>query len=121
MTNTTFLTTTTTTMGPTATGHATVSSIDQTDLERFLDDTAHRIDAEGTHGEAATLEWMAAITRTMCPGAAAALADWDGSEIARLRAFGMVHGVLVRQLRSVRHDVQAIVGAMPVVPAGVAA
>ena len=34
------------------------------------------------------------------PGAAEALVDWGGSEIARLRAFGIVHGVVVRDLGS---------------------
>ena len=34
--------------------------------------------------------------RRVCPGAAAALVDWGGAEIARLRAFGIVHGVVLR-------------------------
>jgi hypothetical protein len=47
------------------------------------------------------LEALAAAARTLCPGAAAALVDWEGPEIARLRAFGIVHGALLRDLVSV--------------------
>ena len=33
--------------------------------------------------------------RWSAPGAAAALVDWEGSETARLRAFGVLHGVVL--------------------------
>lgn len=68
------------------------------ELTEILSRTADRIVVEGTHAEARTLHTMAAAARDLCPGAAAALVDWDGSEIARLRAFGIVHGVLLRDL-----------------------
>jgi hypothetical protein len=32
------------------------------------------------------------------PGAAAALIDWNGSEVARQRAFGVAHGVVMGEL-----------------------
>ena len=41
---------------------------------------------------------MADAVRRVSPGAASALVDWDGAEIARLRAFGIVHGIVVRDL-----------------------
>ncbi len=46
--------------------------------------------------ESRILEAMSAAAGEVCPGAAAALVDWSGSEIARLRAFGVVHGVVLR-------------------------
>lgn len=67
-------------------------------LESILDQTAERIVESGTRTEAATLCAMSAATRHLSPGAAAALVDWDGSEPARLRAFGIVHGVVLRDL-----------------------
>ena len=68
------------------------------ELMEILDRTAHRIVANGTPTEARTLQAMAAATQDVCSGAAAALVDWKGSEIARLRAFGIVHGVVLRDL-----------------------
>ncbi len=47
---------------------------------------------------------MANVAMTLMPGASAALIDWDGSEVARLRSFGLMHGVLLRDLPS---DAQA--------------
>lgn len=63
-----------------------------TTLDRVADDIAER----GTATELWVLDALAAAARDLCPGAAAALADWEGSEVARLRAFGIVHGVLLR-------------------------
>ena len=68
------------------------------ELMEILDRTAYRIVGDGTRTRSRTLEAMAAATRELRPGAAAALVDWDGSEIARLRAFGIVHGVVLRHL-----------------------
>src|SRR4051812_20544910 len=65
------------------------------ELENFLDRMAQSIVDHGTHAQRWALEAMAAVTRDTCPGAAAALVDWNGSEIARLRAFGIVHGVVL--------------------------
>ncbi len=69
-----------------------------TELMDMLDRTADRIVAGGTRTRSRTLRAMEAATRALCPGAAAALVDWNGSEIARLRAFGIVHGVVLRDL-----------------------
>ena len=68
------------------------------DLMEILDRTAYCIVDDGTPTRSRTLQAMAAATRDLCPGAAAALVDWDGSEIARLRAFGILHGVVLRDL-----------------------
>lgn len=68
------------------------------ELMEILSRTADRIVVDGTRAEAHTLHTMEAAARDLCPGAAAALVDWNGSEIARLRAFGIVHGVLLRDL-----------------------
>ncbi|MHA7296816.1 hypothetical protein [Pseudarthrobacter sp. MDT3-1] len=68
------------------------------ELNTFITLTADRIVAEGTQRDRRTLEMMASAVQPFAPGAAAALNDWDGSEVARLRAFGIVHGVLVREL-----------------------
>lgn len=74
------------------------------DLEQILESTAHRIAAHGTQSEATMLETLACTGRTLCPGAAEALVDWNGSEITRLRAFGIVHGALLRQVDSAGPD-----------------
>jgi hypothetical protein len=68
------------------------------ELNTFLNLTAERIVAEGTGAERRALDIMADAARPVAAGAAAALGDWSGSEIARLRAFGIVHSVLVREL-----------------------
>lgn len=70
------------------------------ELEQILSRTADHIVDSGTRTESRTLCAMAAATRDLCPGAAAALVDWSGSEIARLRAFGIVHGVVLGSLGS---------------------
>ena len=67
-------------------------------LSTILNRTADRIVTDGTQTESRTLEALAAATRDLCPGAAAALVDWNGSEIARLQAFGIVHGVVLDDL-----------------------
>lgn len=68
------------------------------ELNTLLGLAAERVAAEGTQAERRTVELMAAAARPMAAGAAAALNDWNGPEVARLRAFGIVHGVLVREL-----------------------
>jgi hypothetical protein len=68
------------------------------ELEDILNDVAYQVVDSGTWTESRALWAMAAATRDVCPGAAAALVDWGGSEIARLRAFGIVHGVVLRVL-----------------------
>jgi hypothetical protein len=74
------------------------------DLNALLTRTADRVVADGTAAAAPTLEAMASAAAKLNQGAAAALVDWNGSEIARLRAFGFVHGVLLRDLP---HDEQS--------------
>lgn len=68
------------------------------ELNEILNRTADRIVSDGTHAESRTLQAMESAARDLSPGAAAALVDWNGSEIARLRAFGIVHGVLLQDL-----------------------
>lgn len=68
------------------------------ELKEILDRTADRVVAHGTRAESLALRVMETAARELCPGAAAALIDWNGSEVARLRAFGIVHGVLLRDL-----------------------
>lgn len=65
-------------------------------LEHVLESTAHKIALHGTQSESVILEELAVAAQASCPGAAAALVDWNGPEIARLRAFGIVHGALLR-------------------------
>lgn len=67
-------------------------------LRDTLASTAERIASHGTHSERSVLEDVAIAARSMCPGASAALVDWNGSEIMRLRAFSVVHRVLLREI-----------------------
>jgi len=78
--------------------HPARAPVESPPLEAILDRTAERIVENGTRSEPTTLRAMAAATCHLCPGAAAALVDRDGSEVARLRAFGIVHGVVLRSL-----------------------
>jgi hypothetical protein len=78
--------------------HPARGPVESQTLEAILDRTAERIVECGTSSQPATLRAMAAATCHLCPGAAAALVDRDGSEVTRLRAFGIVHGVVLRSL-----------------------
>jgi hypothetical protein len=60
-----------------------------------LDHIAEQVVTHGTHSVAPVLEAMAAAVQQIRPGVAAALVDWDGSEVARQRAFGIAHLVVV--------------------------
>ncbi len=51
---------------------------------------ADKIIEEGTRTHTAVLEAMASLARSSAPGASAALVDWDGAEVVRLRAFDHV-------------------------------
>ena len=68
------------------------------ELNDLLTTTALRIDAEGTRTHSRVLSVLAAAVSRIAPGAAAALVDWDGTEIARQRAFGLVHGIVLHEL-----------------------
>jgi hypothetical protein len=84
------------------------NTIGTIELEQVLDRTADRVVADGTRAQSLALRVMEAAARELCPGAAAALIDWDGSEVARLRAFGIVHGVLLRQLSAASRAALAV-------------
>jgi hypothetical protein len=62
-------------------------------LATALAGVAERIAEHGTATDRLALHAVHDATRWSAPGAAAALVDWDGSETARLRAFGVLHGV----------------------------
>ncbi len=68
------------------------------ELIEYMDTLAFTIAESGTLADRRTLEILAAAVGSKNQGAAAALVDWDGSEIARLRAFGIVHGIVVHEL-----------------------
>jgi len=65
------------------------------ELGGLLQQLADRIVAHGTARERPALEAVADTARWSAPGAAAALTDWEGTEIFRLRAFGVLHGVVL--------------------------
>lgn len=67
------------------------------ELQSSLTHIAHHIAEQGTHTESETLELLATAIRPTNPGVADALVDWDGAEVARLRAFGIAHGILRSQ------------------------
>jgi hypothetical protein len=67
-------------------------------LESILDRTAQQVAESGTAEVGMILRLLSETTRHLAPGAAAALVDRDGSEVARQRAFGIVHGVVLREL-----------------------
>lgn len=61
-------------------------------------DIGDRLEVEGTVAHRASLEQLAQAVRPFAPGAAAALLDWTGTEIARLRAYAVAHAVLRERL-----------------------
>ena len=67
-------------------------------LAYVLDDAAHRIAERGTGAERRVLEAMAEVAAPTAPGAAAALVDTYGSETSRLRAFGLLHSLVLEGL-----------------------
>jgi hypothetical protein len=68
------------------------------ELAGMLDRVAQEIAEHGTAAQCWVLERLSVAALQRSPGAAAALVDWRGSEIARLRAFGVVHGVVLAAL-----------------------
>ncbi len=67
-------------------------------LDALLALVAERVAEHGTATEARVLELLSAAVHRTHPGAAAALVDWKGSEVARQRAFGLAHGVVLDDL-----------------------
>ncbi|MET1058783.1 MAG: hypothetical protein ABWX84_04270 [Nocardioides sp.] len=67
-------------------------------LDAMLALVAERIVEHGTASEARLLRHLSGAVRSVTPGAAAALVDWNGAEVARQRAFGVVHGVVLADL-----------------------
>ena len=63
-----------------------------------FDRIAHQIVEHGTITETDALETLALHAASTHPGAAAALVDWDGSEVSRLRAYSVVVGALQSEL-----------------------
>ncbi len=73
------------------------------ELADRLDAAAHRIAELGTASERLLLEAMHVVVEASAPGTAAALVDPEGSEAARLRAFGLAHSHLVDELGPREH------------------
>lgn len=60
------------------------------DTQHTFDRITRNIVELGTRHERHALEMLAVEAQGMRPGTAAALVDWGGAEIVRLRAFGVV-------------------------------
>ena len=65
-------------------------------LKTILDRIANTIMASGTKAARVDLDALADAARDTQPGAAAALTDWEGAEIARERAFAVIRNDVVR-------------------------
>ena len=73
------------------------------ELARVLEAAAHHVAEKGTASERRLLEAMSEVTAQSAPGAAAALVDLDGTEVSRLRAFGIVHTHILAALGPHEH------------------
>ena len=73
------------------------------ELDRMLEDAAHRVAEQGTSSERPLLQAMSDVAAQSAPGAAAALVDWAGTEASRLRAFGVLHSHILNALGSHEH------------------
>ncbi len=89
-------------------------------LTRLLEQVAQRVVERGTESERQALHAVADVTRWLAPGAASALVDWDGPEVVRLRAYGVLHGVVLRALDRADHSwlVDQLRGTSAAGPAG---
>ena len=67
-------------------------------LQTHLDQIAQRLIELGTSAETHRLAEIARAIQDIAPGAAAALVDWNGSEISRLRAFAVACSTVLRLL-----------------------
>lgn len=65
-------------------------------IKDILDKIADTIVSHGTSAARTELSALAEAVKDTQPGAAAALADWDGAEIARERAFAVIRHEVVR-------------------------
>jgi hypothetical protein len=72
-------------------------------LTVLLERIATQIAEHGTGTEREALLAVHDAARWAAPGAAAALVDWDGPEPARLRAFGVLHGIVLGVLDPADH------------------
>lgn len=73
------------------------------ELARVLEAAAHHVAEEGTSSERGLLEAMSEVTAQSAPGAAAALVNLEGTEVSRLRAFGIVHTHILAALGPREH------------------
>jgi hypothetical protein len=73
------------------------------EVASLLDAAAYRVDEHGTPAERRLLGAVAKVSEATAPGAAAALVDWSGTEVSRLRAFGLLHAHVVRVLGGREH------------------
>lgn len=87
------------------------------DLKHTFDRLADAILTFGTTAVRKELTEIADLVRDEQPGAAEALTDWDGSEIARERAFAIIRNRQVRE--DATHRLQAV-NSMPSVQRSVA-
>src|SRR5262245_63141928 len=73
------------------------------ELAHLLEAAARRIAHEGTSAARGLLEAMSKVAEQTAPGTAAALLDRDGTEISRLRAFGLLHSHILNALGPREH------------------
>ena len=67
------------------------------EIKLYFDRLADVITTFGTTAARGELEELASRVRDVQPGAADALTDWEGSEIARERAFAVIRNRQVRE------------------------
>ena len=73
------------------------------EVAQILDAAAHHVSEFGTACEPALLQALAVVAAGLAPGAAAALVDEAGTETSRLRAFGLVHALVIEELGPHEH------------------
>ena len=73
------------------------------EVAQILEAAAHRVSELGVTSEHTLLQALSIVTAPTAPGAAAALVDDTGTEISRLRAFGLVHAHVIEELGPREH------------------
>ncbi|SEJ70670.1 hypothetical protein [Demequina mangrovi] len=74
---------------------------------QITEDLGLRIAEEGTERHRAALENLAASVKGFAPGAAAALVDWTGSEVSRLRAWAVARSALLERIADTQAELES--------------
>ncbi|WP_062531263.1 hypothetical protein [Demequina rhizosphaerae] len=77
-------------------------------IQITAEDLGPTLAEEGTAAHRQEVERLADAVRGFAPGAAAALSDWAGTEISRLRAWAVARAALLERIADAQAEAQAV-------------